>query len=175
LDGNLRSGVNEVRRTILFAGVPFVSAFIGTLLAIALALPTFVEAQESRMRADVWSLTGAGDQERVRLTTGPASAAGVFVLSSDGVIRAALQTAGGGTAGTPGANSPAAGFNLFAPDGKRIGRLGTATTPTGEYGGVHVLLTDRDGRNRLILSVDENGTPAITFLDAEGNVTWEQR
>jgi ABC-type uncharacterized transport system permease subunit len=112
-----------MRRVMLLVGVPLVSAFVGTLLAIAVALPTLVEAQETRMRADVWSLVGAGEKERVRIATGPLHTATVAVLSTDGMNRANVTTGG-----TGGLQPNATGFNLQSVEGLRIGRLGTATT-----------------------------------------------
>jgi hypothetical protein len=75
-----------MRRVMSLVGVPLGSAFVGTYLAIPIALPTFVEAQQdTRMRAEVWSLVGAGDQERVRIATVPLNTATTQVLSADGV------------------------------------------------------------------------------------------
>jgi len=163
---------------MLHIGVPFLSAFGGTVLAIAVALPSFVEAQETRMRADAWNLVGADEKDRVRLTTGPGLAAAVSVLNSDGVIR--TQMAAGGQPSVSGPNTGklpiAAGFNLNAPDGTRLGRLGTVDTPPeGDYLGVNIYLNDPQGRRRLVLRVDENGDPSIEFFDADGSVTWSQR
>ena len=170
----MRVGCRDVKRAMLFAGVPFVSAFAGTLVAIAVALPTIVEAQETRLRADIWSLIGANDAERVRMTTAPGSQGTVSVLSADGVIRTQMAT--GGVTGAAGTNPIAAGFNLNAPDGVRIGRLGTAPlTESGEYGGVNLQLFDQAGKVRMRLIVDAAGDPAIEFLDADGAVTWSQR
>jgi hypothetical protein len=177
LAGEFNCGVEIVRRVMLLAGLPCVSAFVGTLLAIAVALPTFVEAQETRMRADAWNLTGTDDKDRVRLTTGPLGAAAVSVLSTDGVIRTQLATGGQPSvvgAEAAGRSAIAAGFNLNAPDGTRLGRLGTVDTQS-EYSGVNIYLNDAQGRRRLILRVDENGNPSIEFFDADGNVTWSQR
>ena len=105
-----------------------------------------------------------------------ANAAAVSVLSTDGVIRTQMATGGQGGAGaTPGTSALAAGFNINAADGTRLGRLGTVENTGGVYMGVYTYLNDPQGRRRLILRVDENGDPSIEFLDADGNVTWTQR
>jgi hypothetical protein len=153
------------------------AAFVGTLLAIAVALPTVVQADDARMRIDAWNLTGADEHDRIRLTTGPAGASAVSVLGPDGVIR--TQMAMGGqpsvvAAADAGQLPVAAGFNLNAPDGTRIGRLGTAGAGR-EYAGVNLYLNDAQGHTRMRLLVDETGAPSIEFLDADGNVTWTQR
>jgi hypothetical protein len=170
-----------MKRLVFLVGAPFASAFVGTLLAVAVALPTIVQAQQTEMRADMWSLLGPEDKERVRLATGPGTAATVALLSSvDGVNRINMSTgapppASGATAATTGAAPLAAGFNLNGPTGLRLGRLGTvAANEAGEYTGVNITLHDQQARMRIQLLVDENGTPWIRFFDAEGNVTWEQ-
>jgi hypothetical protein len=35
-----------------------------------------------------------------------------------------------------------------------------------------MFLADQDGHRRILLSVDQNGTPSIKLLDAQGHVTW---
>lgn len=48
-----------MRRTILLASVlPFVSAFLGGVLAFSVAMPTFVEAQEGRIQAEQFTIVG---------------------------------------------------------------------------------------------------------------------
>src|SRR2546423_3371275 len=59
----------DMRRTILLAGaLPFVSAFLGGVLALSVAAPRLVDAQEARIRAEALTITGAGT-DRVRLGT----------------------------------------------------------------------------------------------------------
>jgi len=85
----------------LFAGVPFVSAFAGTLVAIAVTLQTLVEAQETRMRADTWSLIGANDAERVRMTRRRAVKEPCQYSAPSVVVRTQMATGGvAGAAGT---------------------------------------------------------------------------
>jgi hypothetical protein len=166
-----------VRRMLVSVVTPCAAAFVGTLLAVAVALPSLAQAEDSRMRADVWNLVGADDHDRVRLTTGPAGASAVSVLGPDGVIRTQLAMGGQPSvvpAGDAGRLPVAAGFNLNAPDGTRIGRLGTAGGGV-EYVGVNLYLNDAQGHTRMRLLVDETGAPSIEFYDADGNVTWSQR
>jgi len=166
-----------MRRVLLSVVTPCASAFFGTLLAIAVVLPSHALADDSRLRADVWNLVGSDDHDRLRLTTGPAGASAVSVLGPDGTIR--TQMAMGGqpsvvAAPDAGQLPVAAGFNLNAPDGTRIGRLGTAGGGR-VYEGVNLYLNDAQGRTRMRLLVDDTGAPSIEFYDADGNVTWAQR
>jgi hypothetical protein len=170
-------GEMTVRRVLLSVITPCASAFAGTLLAISIALPSLAQADDSRIRADMWNLVGGDDHDRVRLTTGPAGASAVSVLGPDGAIRTQMAIGGqpsvvaGGDAGQL---PVAAGFNLNAPGGTRIGRLGTAGGGR-VYEGVNLYLNDAQGHVRIRLLVDETGAPSIEFYDADGNVTWAQR
>jgi len=57
-------------RTLLLAGgVSFLMAFLGTVLALTVALPAAVEAQEARVRAEQFTLVGDNGVDRVRLVT----------------------------------------------------------------------------------------------------------
>jgi hypothetical protein len=166
-----------MRRLLVSIVTPCLAAFVGTLLGVAVALPSLARAEDSRLRLDVWNLVGADDQDRVRITTGPLGASAVSVLGPDGTIR--TQMAMGGQPGVVAASDAgrlpvAAGFNLNAPDGTRIGRLGTATGGI-QYEGVNLYLNDAQGHVRMRLLVDQTGAPSIEFYDADGNVTWAQR
>lgn len=92
-----------------------------------------------------------------------------FVLDADGNLRVNLGT--GGPAAAGGTQPEAAGVNVFASNGSRIGRLGTG--PGGVA--VNLVLRDRQDRDRVLLGVGEDGTPSIQLLDANGNVTWSAR
>ena len=157
-----------MRRIVLSVVTPCVSAFVGALLAVGVALPSLAQAQaqDSRLRADAWNLVGADEHDRVRLTTGPLGASAVSVLGPDGVIR--TQMAMGGqpsvvATGQAGRLPVAAGFNLNAPDGTRIGRLGTAGGGS-EYAGVNLYLNDAQGHVRMQLLVDETGATIDSIL-----------
>jgi hypothetical protein len=162
-----------MRRTIVLAGaVSFVMAFLGGLLAVTLALPAIAGAQESRIRAEQFNIVGDNGADRVMLRAGPGAGAAVWVLAADGATRR-VAMATGAPAATGGTTPEAAGFNLFALDGTRLGRLGTAGPEDVTF--VNLWLGDREGRPRVVLGVADDGTPSIQLRDANGAVTWAAR
>src|SRR5688572_13028944 len=77
-----------MRRTIVLARVAaFVMAFLGSLAALALALPAIVGAQEARIRAEQFTVVGDNGADRIRLQTGPGVGAYVRVLDANGGLR----------------------------------------------------------------------------------------
>jgi len=50
--------------------------------------------------------------------------------------------------------------------------LGTARDAAGEDSGVTLTLNDQSGHPRARILVADDGTPSISLLDANGNVTW---
>jgi hypothetical protein len=160
-----------MRRTIALAGlVSFVMAFLGTLLALALALPAVVGAQEARIRAEQFTLVGENGADRIRLQTVPGIAARVQVLDATGGNRVTIATGG-----PRGDNPNGAGVTLLTPDGVPVGRLGMGDPDMADEGIVNLRLRDRARRDRLVLRVDEDGAPSIELRDANGNVTWSAR
>ena len=162
-----------MRRTILLGGVlPFVAAFLGGLLAVNVA-PRPVEAQDARIRAEQFTIQDSTGADRIRLFNGPGIAAGVRVLAPNGTTSRVFFETGAPTLG--GQIPEAAGVNLTALDGRRIGRLGTGSPNDPAPDGVNLLLGDRQGQNRIRLIVAGDGTPSIELLDAAGNITWSAR
>jgi hypothetical protein len=162
-------------RTILLAVVlPFISAFLGSVLAFGLLVPSLVGRQEPRVRAEVIGVTGATGTDRILLGEGrlldldpsqyPRFAAAVHLFDAGGDLRAQVSTGHP----QPPFGPPSPGFNVFAGDGVLIGRLGTP--PDGV--GIGTYLYDAEGNVRLQLLVAEDGTPTIALLDADGSVTW---
>jgi hypothetical protein len=141
-----------------------------TALVLTLALPSGVGAQEARIRAEQLVAVGPNGTDRARLFVGPGNNTSVSVLSTDGRMRALMGT--GGPAARGGLEPETADFVLFAQDGTSLARLGTRETPDSHAAGVNLILSDSQGHVRLDLLVDEDGTPAIHMLDADGNVTW---
>ena len=160
-----------MRRTLLLSVVlPLLMGFLGTILAHSLALPGFVAAQDARIRAERVTVVGDNGAERIDLVNGPGVNSAVQVNDANGMRRAGFNT-GGLLAG----NDPdGSGFNVWAADGTTpMVRLGTGRGPSGTGPLRNVLfLTDQQGQMRIRLIVDENGTPSIEMLDANGNVTW---
>jgi len=118
-------------------------------------------------------VVGDNGAERIDLANGPGLNTAVQVNDSNGVRRAGFNN-GGLLAG----NDPdGSGFNVWAADGTTpMVRLGTGRGPSGNGPLRNVLfLTDQQGQMRIRLIVDENGTPSMEMLDANGNVTWSAR
>lgn len=159
-----------MQRTILWAGIlPFVSAFLGTVVAFSTVLPAVVGAQDARVRTERVTVVGDNGAQRIDLVTGPGLNTAVQVNDAQGGRRAGFNT-GGLLAG----NDPdGSGFNVWTADGTAVLRLGTGRGPTGDGPLRNVLfLADWQGQSRIRLNVDENGEPTMEILDARGNVTW---
>ena len=163
-----------MQQTILLGGVlPFVAAFLGGLLALNVA-PRAVEAQEALIRAEQFTIQDSTGADRIQLINGPGIAARVRLLAPDGTTPR-IDLANGAPATFGGQVPEAAGINLNALDGTNIGRLGTGNPRDPAPDGVNLLLSDRQGRQRIRLVVAGDGTPSIELLDAAGNVTWSAR
>jgi hypothetical protein len=157
-----------MRRTIWLSVVlPLVMGFLGALLAQTLALPTVVDAQDARIRAERFTVVGDNGADRVRLQTGPGIAARLLVLDAEGAPRATI-----GTGGADGDLPLATAIFLNTSDGTQVGRLGVGAEGEGT---VALHLRDRAGRDRVLLRVADDGTPSIQILDAAGAVTWSAR
>jgi hypothetical protein len=160
-----------MRRIIFLAGVlPFVSAFLGGILAVSWGPALVVEAQEGRIRAERVTVVGEAGTDRVSLRANPGGRAFVDVLSSEGVRRISAATGGE-------ADPENADLLLYKPDGQTVvaglvfGRGGTSEGPLT----TQLIMRDLENRRRVVLRVDEDVTPSMVFLDAGGNVTWEAK
>jgi hypothetical protein len=165
-----------MRRTILLTGVlPFISAFLGGIMALHVGAPGALNAEETRIRAESVVVVDESGTNRVSMsssTTGTDRSA-VDVYSAAGINRAVLSTA----ASSPGdITQPLDAVNLvlFAPEGRLAsGAEGIARLGTGAGGaGATFHLADRQGQIRIWLQVDADGNPSIEMRDASGNVTW---
>lgn len=153
--------------TILLAGIlSFVSAFLGGVLAVGVVVPPLVDAQAARIRAEQFTLVDAAGVDRVSLQTGPGESARLAVMNPDGAMRAIVAT--GGRAG---AFSDAVGFTLHDAQGVTLGRFGSGN-PRDEGAVANLRLSDRQGRDRVVVAVLDDETPSIRLLDGAGNVTW---
>jgi hypothetical protein len=78
-----------MQRTILLAiFLPFVSAFLGGLLAINLAPPP-AEAQDGRLRAEQFSIVGDNGVDRIHLRWAPGVATSMQLMDVNGDRRLA--------------------------------------------------------------------------------------
>ena len=163
-----------MRRIVFFSGVvSFAMAFLGTLVASTLAVPAVVGAQEARIRAEQFTVVGDNGADRINLHTGPGIAADLEVLDANGVRRAVIST-GRSLVGDAPDN---AFFVIWATDGTTP--LVAASSARGRRGDRalenRLQLNDWQGRARVVLRVEEDGTPSIQMWDPGGNVTWEAK
>ncbi|MBI2911920.1 MAG: hypothetical protein HYY05_07235 [Chloroflexi bacterium] len=159
-----------MRHTLLTAVLAAaVSAAVTTALT-GIDRPAAVSAQEERIRAQEFLLVGSGGANLARLFEGTdpqsGSSGAVFRLFQEGRPRATLAY---------GQRSPeAGGLFLNDRDGKPRIALALATGP--EQGSVGDLtrigVLDRNGRVRIALGVDRDGSPFLVLLDSAGSVTW---
>ena len=138
--------------------------------SLAIAVPTIVDAQDARIRAEQVTVVGDNGADRVKLGVGPGVNAEVDVFDADGLRRASLNTGGFRFGNDP----ESAGFNAFGPDGAtQVVRLGIGRGPLGDQPLFNTLiLSDLQGKPRITMRVEEDGTPSMRLLDAAGNVTW---
>lgn len=157
-----------MRRTILLSGAAsLILGFTGSIAANVIAVPRVVEAQAARIRAEQFTLVGDNGADRVNLLVGPGPASTVQVLDTEGVPRAQINTGS-----RRGEDPDHASFVVLAPDGTTTSaRLGM-----GDAGVISratsLSLRGPDGRPRVAIRVEEDGTPSMRMFDAAGNVTW---
>ena len=161
-----------MNRTIVLSGLAaFAMALVGIIIGAALVAPAVAEAQNTRIRAERFTIIDAEGVDRVLLRTIPGISAGIAVLAQDGTTSRASMNTGAG-ASTGGTLADAAGFELYLIDGTRVGRLGTHNSVIDTPGTVNLFLSDAQGNKRIQLLVDDDGNPSIQMTDAAGNVTW---
>src|SRR5438309_11640510 len=92
----LKESPDMRRAVILCSTASFISAFLGTVLAATLVVPSVVSAQQTGAHPDQgFSVFGGDGTQRVRIGTGPGYWAGLRVLSPDGSVpRAEIATGG---------------------------------------------------------------------------------
>jgi hypothetical protein len=186
-----------MRRTILLAGaLPFVAAFFGGALAFSLLVPSLVEAQEARIRAENVTVVDGSGTSRAIMSTGPGARSAVNVQSVEGAPRVSMNT--GGNVAEGGTEPDLAGLWIYTPEAPGTPGFGTVARLTSQTSGTVLLglgrapggislqadagdipsrmaMRDADGNIRISLRVDPDGTPRIVMLDADGNVTWSAR
>ena len=155
-----------MRRTVLLvAGVGSLSGFLGSLLAWGLFVPSLGHAQATSIRAGDFTFVGSDNTPRVTMEETTFGGANVRLLQ-DGVSRINLVVANRDPASSA--------LNLNDPAGHRriwvALKQGRTAGATGELTGIALL--DEQERIRLQLALEADGSPFLTFLDADGNVTW---
>jgi len=166
-----------MRQKLMTAVLPLAAGLLGG----ALARPAVLEAQKlaSTLMAEsvtagfmriVGSHTLGTGADRIQLATQwDGDGADIRLLSPDGQTNRLVISSGGINVPDP----DGSGMNIYNPSGIPVARLGMGRGPLGNQPLTNLLfLSDQEGHRRILLSVDQNGTPSIKLLDAQGNVTW---
>lgn len=166
-----------MRRNVMAGMLPFAAGLIGG----ALAQPVVSEAQQlmATLRAEsvtakVMSVIGLDTPgpgaDRIQLgTQWNGEGADIRLLAPDGQTNRVVISSGGINVPDP----DGSGMNIYNQNGVAVARLGMGRGPLGNQPLANLLfLSDQDGRRRILLSVDQYGTPSIKLLDVQGNVIW---
>ena len=158
------------RGILLTALVASVTSAAVTALVMLALLPSALHAQGApgaQTAAAGLTVTRADGLAGVTADVRPTGGGELTILGTDGKTVRAHLGAGGAPAGQP-PSAAAAGLEIDDANGNGIGRFGTqgGNTPIG------VLLTDGQGNDRFLASLDQNGNPSIKMYDASGNVIW---
>ena len=157
--------------------LPFAAGLLGGVLAgpvgleaqklAATIMAESVTAEFSRVVGADTLGTGA---DRIRLgTQWDGQGADIQLLGPDGQTSRLVISSGGISVPDP----DGSGMNIYNQSGIPVARLGMGRGPLGNQPLTNLLfLADQDGHRRILLSVDQYGTPSIKLLDAQGHVTW---
>lgn len=153
-----------MKYSILLSSV--VSALVALTIAFGVAVliyPAGAVAQDRLVAAEEVVVVDANGTPRLVLHSGPGIGAGVDLLATDGTRRLLLQTGG-----IRGASPDGVSLNIHRSDGSRVIRFGIEQ----EHLGGRLILEDEQGRARLALAIEPDGSPSITMWDADGGVSW---
>lgn len=161
-------------RTLALLSASLLTGFLGAVVALQLTLPTIVGAQEADVRARQYLVIGSDGANRGIFGETVSAQFGTVgttlrLNNAEGVTRLALNT---------GFRAPeGAGLSLADHQGQQRIWLQVATDverdTVGDLDRIAVL--DQEGRVRLNLGVDGQGSPFIELRDAAGNITWQAR
>ena len=166
-----------MRGKLLGAMLPLAAGLLGGVLA----RPVILEAQKLAATIKAESVTaqfmrivgadtlGTGE-DRIQLgTRWDGRGADIRLLAPDGQTRRLVISSGGIDVQDP----DGSGMNIYNQSGVTVARLGQGRGPQGNQPLANLLfLADQDGHRRIVLSVDQYGTPSIKLLDAQGHITW---
>lgn len=166
-----------MRRKVFVAMLPFAAGLLGGVLA----RPVVLEAQKlaatimaESVTAEFMRVLGADTlgtgADRIRLgTQWDGRGADIQLLGPDGQTSRLVISSGGINVPDP----DGSGMNIYNQSGIPVARLGMGRGPLGNQPLANLLfLADQDGHRRILLSVDQYGTPSIKLLDAQGHITW---
>jgi len=166
-----------MRRKILGAMLPFVAGLLGGVLsgpvaveAQKLAATVMAESVTAQFMRVIGADTLDAGADRIQLATQwDGQGADIRLLAPDGQTSRVVISSGGINVPDP----DGSGMNIYNQLGIPVARLGMGRGPLGNQPLANLLfLADQNGRRRIVLSVDQNGTPSIRILDAQGNVIW---
>ena len=166
-----------MRGKLLGAMLPLAAGLLGGVLA----RPVILEAQKLAATIKAESVTaqfmrivgadtlGTGE-DRIQLgTRWDGQGADIQLLGPDGQTSRLVISSGGINVPDP----DGSGMNIYNQNGIPVARLGMGRGPQGNQPLANLLfLADQDGHRRIVLSVDQYGTPSIKLLDAQGHITW---
>jgi hypothetical protein len=166
-----------MRGKLLGAMLPLAAGLLGGVLA----RPVILEAQKlaatiraESVTAEFMRIVGADTlgtgADRIQLgTQWDGQGADIQLLGPDGQTRRLVISSGGINVPDP----DGSGMNIYNQNGIAVARLGMGRGPQGNQPLANLLfLADQDGHRRILLSVDQYGTPSIKLLDAQGHITW---
>ena len=109
---------------------------------------------------------GDNGAERVRLLSGPGSAASVRVLDANGQDRIDMLQS----------RDADSGFLLRSPSGMSVMGLGMVANdpelPGPLLHSANLILRDESGHDRIRLLVADDGSPTIELINAAGDLVW---
>src|SRR5919198_6380053 len=155
-----------MRRTVLAVMLPLAAGLLGG----ALARPVVLEAQKlaatlgaESVTAEFMRIVGVNalgndaDADRIRLgTQWGGQGADIQLLGPDGQTSRVVVSSGGISVPDP----DGSGMNIYNQSGVPVARLGMGRGPLGNQPLTNLLfLADQDGHRRILLSVDQYGTP----------------
>jgi hypothetical protein len=153
---------------LVSAVVSSLVSILATLATINLLAPAAVEAQGTRIRAEEIVVHDAQGMDRLLMWPGPGIGARYVVNGPDGAPRVSI---GSGGPVARGATEPlSANVTVLHPGiSPVVAATNMGTDPNGRP---RLLLSDREGRNRVRIALDDDGNPSIELRDASDNVIW---
>lgn len=164
-------------RRMLVAMLPLAAGLLGGTLvrpAVLQAQKLAATLKAQSVTAEFMRIVGVDTldtgADRIRLgTQWSGDGADIQLLAPDGQTNRVVISSGGISVPDP----DGSGMNIYNQSGVPVARLGMGRGPLGNQPLTNLLfLADQDGHRRILLSVDQSGTPSIKLLDAQGNVTW---
>ncbi len=158
-----------MRRAVVLAGaLSFISAVLGGVAAAWLLVPPLLQAQETRIRAEMLTIVGAESDRAQFVTQWEGRGSELYYLDPDGTRRLVI-----GVGGIDAEDPDGSGMSVFTRDGTPVARFGMGRGPLGNLPlSTSLILWDQQGQPRVRISVADDGTPVMQLLNADGTVVW---